>query len=263
MEDDPYNYIPLQEATKFCNYSQEYLSLRARQGKLKAMKFGRNWVTKKEWLEEYLKTIEDYYLPTTRHRKKTRVTSEPPEELEKVIERPKLLPKLRFAFSLVLVLVLLAAGGVFGKTSFQNVYQDLSLYICPVRDFVVNSVKEIPGDISNGASMIGTAGNNITKGTTKFFNQSFIIVAEDVRVLNSKLKNYSSQLAAISATELTKETFKIFQDFGNWVSNSLKIILQQVTKGYLTINDFIEEKILIIEIKILESWERVTFTPSR
>ena len=52
MEEE--KYISLQEATKFCNYTQEYLSLRVRQGKLKAVKFGRNWVTKKEWLEEYL-----------------------------------------------------------------------------------------------------------------------------------------------------------------------------------------------------------------
>ena len=48
------NYISLQEATKFCNYSQEYLSLRARHGKLKSVKLGRNWMTTKEWLEEYL-----------------------------------------------------------------------------------------------------------------------------------------------------------------------------------------------------------------
>lgn len=47
-------YITLQEAAKFCRYSQEYLSLRSRQGKLKALKFGRNWVTKKDWIEDYL-----------------------------------------------------------------------------------------------------------------------------------------------------------------------------------------------------------------
>ena len=51
------NYISLAEASRFCSYSQDYLSLRARQGKLRAEKHGRNWVTKKEWLEEYLKSI--------------------------------------------------------------------------------------------------------------------------------------------------------------------------------------------------------------
>ena len=54
------NYISLQEATRLCSYSQDYLSLRARQGKLKAAKFGRNWVTTKDWLQDYLKTIGDY-----------------------------------------------------------------------------------------------------------------------------------------------------------------------------------------------------------
>ena len=54
------NYISLQEAKEYCDYSQEYLSLRARQGKLKSVKFGRNWVTKKEWLDEYLQKVEEY-----------------------------------------------------------------------------------------------------------------------------------------------------------------------------------------------------------
>jgi len=52
------NYISLREAARYSGrYSQEYLSLRARQGKLKAIKIGRNWVTKKEWLDEYLREV--------------------------------------------------------------------------------------------------------------------------------------------------------------------------------------------------------------
>ncbi len=46
-------YISLQDAAKICSYSQEYLSLRARQGKLKAIKRGRNWFTTAEWLNIY------------------------------------------------------------------------------------------------------------------------------------------------------------------------------------------------------------------
>lgn len=48
------NLISLSEAAKLCCYSQEYLSLRARQGKLKSVKTGRNWMTTPEWLKEYL-----------------------------------------------------------------------------------------------------------------------------------------------------------------------------------------------------------------
>lgn len=48
-------YISLREATKYCNYSLEYLSLLARTGKLPAIKFERNWMTTREAIENYLK----------------------------------------------------------------------------------------------------------------------------------------------------------------------------------------------------------------
>jgi len=47
-------YISLKEATKYCNYSMEYLSFLARSGKLPAVKFQRNWMTTKESLNEYI-----------------------------------------------------------------------------------------------------------------------------------------------------------------------------------------------------------------
>jgi hypothetical protein len=53
MEKD--KYISLSKAAQLCPYNQGYLSLRARQGKLKAIKLGRNWMTKEEWLNEYVK----------------------------------------------------------------------------------------------------------------------------------------------------------------------------------------------------------------
>ncbi|MDD5290012.1 MAG: hypothetical protein PHT40_02310 [Patescibacteria group bacterium] len=50
-------FISLSEAAKLCTYSQEYLSLLARRGELKAQKIGRNWFTKTDWLKKY---IEDH-----------------------------------------------------------------------------------------------------------------------------------------------------------------------------------------------------------
>ncbi len=47
--------ISLSDATEYCCYSQEYLSLLARRGKLKAQKIGRVWHTKLIWLFEYIK----------------------------------------------------------------------------------------------------------------------------------------------------------------------------------------------------------------
>lgn len=52
---DKLKYISLLEAAKYSKvYSQEYLSLRARQEKLKAVKLGRNWVTTKAWIDDYV-----------------------------------------------------------------------------------------------------------------------------------------------------------------------------------------------------------------
>jgi len=57
MMNNKLNYISLKEAANYSSYSQEYLSLRARQRKLKAIKIARNWVTTKEWINEYFKKV--------------------------------------------------------------------------------------------------------------------------------------------------------------------------------------------------------------
>ena len=54
MNSSNINYISLGEAAKLTNYSQEYISLLCRQKKLKGTKIGRNWVTTKEWIENYV-----------------------------------------------------------------------------------------------------------------------------------------------------------------------------------------------------------------
>ncbi len=54
-ETEHQGYISLKEASSYCEYSLEYLSLLARQGKLPAVKFNRNWMTTREALESYLK----------------------------------------------------------------------------------------------------------------------------------------------------------------------------------------------------------------
>lgn len=51
------DYMSLAEAAERCSYSQEYLSLLARKGRLEAIKFGRKWMISKKALEDYLKEI--------------------------------------------------------------------------------------------------------------------------------------------------------------------------------------------------------------
>ncbi|MFA5777731.1 MAG: fibronectin type III domain-containing protein [Parcubacteria group bacterium] len=47
-------FIPLSEAAKITGYTPEHLNLLCRKGFLQAKKFGRNWETTREWLNEFL-----------------------------------------------------------------------------------------------------------------------------------------------------------------------------------------------------------------
>jgi Fic family protein len=55
LEDARQGYISLKEATRYCDYSIEYLSLLARKGNLPAIKFQRNWMTTREAIESYVR----------------------------------------------------------------------------------------------------------------------------------------------------------------------------------------------------------------
>ena len=54
------NYISLIEAAKLCSYSEPYLRLRARQGKLKSIKLGKKWVTTASWLDDYERRVQEW-----------------------------------------------------------------------------------------------------------------------------------------------------------------------------------------------------------
>ncbi len=52
-------YISIKEAAKGTPYTQEYLSLLARKGKLDAIKLGRNWIVTKKVVEDYIKNVKE------------------------------------------------------------------------------------------------------------------------------------------------------------------------------------------------------------
>jgi hypothetical protein len=134
MSEEKKEYISLNEAASYCFYSQDYLSLRARQGKLKAVKFGRNWVTRREWLNDYLKKIEEYKNNSKIESRK--IVSPPanlpieeklPENILASIKEPVL--PLRFGLFVLLIFVLLMGGIFFEKSSFQNTYLIFKPYL--------------------------------------------------------------------------------------------------------------------------------------
>jgi hypothetical protein len=59
QDENEIEFISLSEAAKLIGYTPEYLNLLSRQRKLKAKKIGRNWYTKKEWLNDFLAETSD------------------------------------------------------------------------------------------------------------------------------------------------------------------------------------------------------------
>ncbi|MBI2587883.1 hypothetical protein HYW30_01085 [Candidatus Azambacteria bacterium] len=62
-------------------YSSNYLGLRARQGKLKAIKVGRDWMTTEAWVREYLDYVEDFNRQVAEARKHVAVLAKAPTEI--------------------------------------------------------------------------------------------------------------------------------------------------------------------------------------
>ena len=159
------DFIPLKEAADYCDYSQEYLGLRARQGKLKAVKFGRNWVTKKKWIEEYVQGIEKLERREIEpERAKMEIEERQPRPVEpmsprieerrfkpvesiRLVERtspsrfkPVLKPALGLSLAFVLLFSGLFLGG--GKTFVLNRVEEMVLGLGKVQEFGKDSLNK-------------------------------------------------------------------------------------------------------------------------
>jgi len=200
-------YMSLQQATKYCNYSQEYLSLRARQGKLKAIKFGRNWVIKKEWLNEYSLEIEEYNnnfikkkkviappknLPTEEQFKKNTISLDEWAGIDFDFNfgklRKALKPELqmRFGFVVIFTLILIVTNLVLGQESFKSTYQDVSDLVC----FNIETVDSVIGSINRGIDEVwvdmSKGAQEVVRGVNNNIDRKMIeIVGISKRVLGN------------------------------------------------------------------------------
>src|SRR3989338_11523354 len=136
--DNKSDFISLQEASQYCGYSQEYLSLRARQKKLKATKRGRNWATTREWLEEYVQQSESYKAKLLQ--KHLGNQAHPPANLpiyapdadawednrpEEIAEQEAFKHKLQFAFAYGMAVALLFWDVVHGQHAILQTVQEI------------------------------------------------------------------------------------------------------------------------------------------
>jgi len=204
-------YISLQEATQHCGYSQEYLSLRARQGKLKAIKFGRNWVTKKEWLEEYLGQTEEYK-NNLNNKKVVFATVPPPANLP--IERPA--PLTRFGFIMALAFVLAVTVTFHGRESFY-----------PVRDSIVTFATDISTKISNGVQNAFQDATPLVVDFSENFDRGLAMTMEEI---NLQISESVYQMASAS-----QATTGVVQEYFQWLG-----------RQYINANNFVEQKLSIV-----------------
>jgi hypothetical protein len=90
--------LSMSQATQFCNYSQDYLSLLARRGVLEAKKIGRKWYTTRDWLNEYLKVTRPNELITQNE-------EETQSESVHILKSPQILKWSLVAMSVLLAIV--------------------------------------------------------------------------------------------------------------------------------------------------------------
>ena len=195
---EPSNYISLKQAAQYCDYSQDYLSLRARQRKLKAVKFGKNWLTRREWLKDYLaenrkhiKQLEEFQI------------TEEPKALEEPTPStliPLITKMLRTGVLSVLILTLLVSGATAGRNLF---FENFLPHVIKVH--------EISG---------------------KFINNLVLPIIESSPALKSVVLN----IAAVQET-----ASDIFEDYFSWLGNSFGSISSKLIKTYLVIHDSFDE----------------------
>ena len=238
-------YISLQEATEYCDYSQEYLSLRARQGKLKAKKFGRNWVTTKEWLDEYLENNGTY---NNHNKVEAQKVSFPPENLP--IEK---IPALRFGFISVLVFVLISAGCVFGKESFKNVYQDLNSIVIEISQSGDFAIKEILNDTKNSYIQIFSLVQKINENLDSHFTTLVSNFSEGLDISAEKLGdeiNFVFTFAGMNARSVANDVSSYIYIVGGAgdiiVGNTTGVLFETVSdipQSFITVSKDINNTI--------------------
>ena len=250
------SYISLQEAAKCCEHSQEYLSLRARQGKLRAVKIGRNWVIKKEWLEEYLTGIEEYNnnLKTKKTKparigyaegvaggkvikvKKVKVKV---KKVEKEVLVPKNLPIGEFQLAEVRPLhfrvwevIQEIAGKAARSPAFRFGFAWAMVFVLIIAGTVFGrtSLEDVFKGVSYLAETVGTAGNIVIEETIAApVKESFSTVCEDVEIGLFKIESKISKDEIYSAA--VYGTINAFKEYGQWLGGGFKNQISKIKKA--------------------------------
>ncbi|MBU1045568.1 hypothetical protein KJ616_00405, partial [Patescibacteria group bacterium] len=263
LQKDQGEYISLAQVARESPYSQEYLSLRARQGKLKAVKLGRNWATKREWLEEYLVTAQDYRQELNRKiennivrhiegpvavalketeliqptKKQTRENKK--KSASKILRsdspaivfgRPKQ-PALRLGIVVALAFFVLASSLAFGQGGIQGVVNDVKTAFTDLGQKSKLVLDSIADDLKNG----GVAGIGL-------------VLDFSLPLVSDETGGGSALAGATYRTTVWQETAHVFSSYFEWLGDKLGGIFVARPKTVSWGED--NNRISIIEAKI-------------
>lgn len=223
-KDKSLKYISLAEAAKYLGcYSQEYLSLRARQGKLKAVKFGRNWKTTKEWLREYLIHTEEFKNNRNKNNKLSQASDV--KEQKETIQKPEKVqaPEIQLtkpiftqpvspraiAVVVALIFILASVGTLFSYpyftpvlkeiatdlgTDFTEVSASLRKSASEIREGIVKKGDDVSRTISDSASdfAIGTVNN-----FARYVSQDIKAVKKGFQELSQKIERVFQKITKV------------------------------------------------------------------
>lgn len=252
------NLISLREATKFCSYSQEYLSLRARNGKLKSVKIGRVWFTTREWLDDYLVKVEKYKESLNLNKNKEVVNLKkeiirpvkiaiekkvpPPLNLpikDTKIEPLRILeknykkepsysykykaPYLKFGFIYLFTLIVVSASVIFNINSFKN-----TLYNAPILAGTAEVSANLAGDI-----------------IYEMGYESLASFKMDSEVLIQDIKDTSPVFDLVLYS--FEHTNNVFLEYCSWMGGNAKLIMEKFYRAGV----FLQSNLLYIFNDIL------------
>ncbi len=275
---EEYRYISLQEAAIHSEiYSQEYLSLRARQGKLKAVKFGRNWVTTKGWVDEYIHAENNVKLKNGNGKPKQEfiqpvqpvqfVKQEPvdkqevpalkeQERFESQVKNQQnifqflLAPKFKnAAIALSAFFVLLIGGSVFGYPFLKNNFNELpqkiskpfigfSRYVAKEGNYILGNIERLTERGTNLASGAGQAVGNFEQSIKGIKDFSEGLVLNSAKETFLALNNSKNKFQK-AVEESFENNLKIFSQDTKIISEFSKSAAWHFVKSSEKIRKFV------------------------
>lgn len=260
---DTKKYISLQEAAKYSEiYSQGYLSLRARQGKLKAVKLGRNWVTTKEWVSEYVNNENNVKASELKATESKLFASMPV-----VYDKPlfdKFTKGLTYSLSGCVIIVSFVLGFSDYKIGTEKIIAKISNFdLAKNKEISFSFASQFFENISNSANKAGGVGNDfknfMAEKSLNFLNQTKRVAGGLSLEYQNTLRGVFGDIGQIFSGN-TKQILKISKNgVENLLSHSEKLrnidsqeIWQLILQAKKNTSDYVAGFPLFVKDEILE-----------